>query len=291
MLHYFLTGSEASRKTVIDYGQYVIDADDGRKTIVRFLDRGFTGHVSTSAFDHYYGPGRTPANAINALLDAYRLTDDEKFLGKADQLIRRCIHPADDLVSRNLLDAENRWFYTMFLQSLGKYIECKAERGGTDEMYAYAWNSFLHYARWAVKNEYPYLTKPERLEFPTETWDAQDMRKSEVFNLAALMTEGTEREQFLNRARFFFDSSVSSLSAKETRTLCRPVVLLLTHGSSQAWFDREPLEVWPPPGPMVSDLGEPTRFEGQKQRALRKAKFLTLTGAAIGLLLLALYLT
>ena len=32
----------------------------------------------------------------------------------------------------------------------------------------------------------PVLDKPEMLEFPNETWAAQDMRKSEVFKFAAV---------------------------------------------------------------------------------------------------------
>jgi hypothetical protein len=43
MLHYFLTGDEASRQTVIDLAQFVMDIDDGRKTIFRFLIRATPG--------------------------------------------------------------------------------------------------------------------------------------------------------------------------------------------------------------------------------------------------------
>ncbi len=60
-------------------------------------------------------------------------------------------------------------------------------------MYAYARASLLHYARWMAEHEYPYLEKPEILEYPTETWAAQDMRKSEIFDYAARHTTGAER--------------------------------------------------------------------------------------------------
>ena len=102
--------------------------------------------------------------------------------------------------ARNLLDAENRWFYTMFLQALGRYLDYKAELGQLDFMYAYARASLLHYARWMAEHEYPYLDKPEILEYPTETWAAQDMRKSEIFKYAARHATGAERERFLERA-------------------------------------------------------------------------------------------
>ena len=33
-------------------------------------------------------------------------------------------------------------------------------------MYAYARASLLHYARWMADHEVPYLSRPERLEYP-----------------------------------------------------------------------------------------------------------------------------
>ena len=177
-----------------------------------------------------------------ALLDGHRLTDESRFLDKAEELIRRCIHPSDDVPARNLLDAENRWFYTMFLQSLGRYLDYKAEHGQLDFLYAYARASLLHYARWMAEHEYPYLEKPEILEYPTETWAAQDMRKSEVFDYAARHAAGAERERFRERAEFFFRTSTTTLSAMPTRTLCRPVVLMLSYGFQRAYFRRSPEE-------------------------------------------------
>src|SRR5262249_19709435 len=181
----------------MELSQYAIDTDDGRKTIFRWLDRGPTGHATSSGSPLYHGPGRAPANSVNALLDGHRLTGERRFLDKAEQLIRRCIHPADDIPPRDLLDAENKWFYTMFLQALGRYLDYKAELGELDFLYAYARASLLHYCRWMTEHEYPYLDKPEKLEYPTETWAAQDMRKSEVFKYAAKHASGDERDRFL----------------------------------------------------------------------------------------------
>ena len=70
-----------------------------------------------------------------------------------------------------------------------------------------------------VDHEYPYLERPEILEYPTETWAAQDMRKSEVFRMAALHTRSDdERRRFLERAEHFFASCVSQL---ETHAVAR----------------------------------------------------------------------
>ena len=79
---------------------------------------------------------------------------------------RRCIHPDDDPDALDLLDAENRWSYTVFLQALGKYLEHRADRGLVDAHYAYARAVLLKYAEWMSANERPYLDSPERLEYP-----------------------------------------------------------------------------------------------------------------------------
>ncbi len=276
MLHYFMTGERASRDVAIDLGRWVIDMDDGRKTLFRWLAGGATGLASASGSMSYHGPGRGPANSILACLVAARLTNAPEYAAKADALIRRCIHPEDDVNARNLLDVEPRWYYTVFLQSLGWYLHQKGELGRLDEMYAYARASLLRYARWMAVHERPYLDRPEVLEFPTETWAAQDIRKADVFLWAAQHTTAHERAQFLERARHFFEYSVSTLATKPTRHYTRPVVLLLTSGIRSGWFGvnasalPEPAGVQPPPaGP------PPASFESQKTRAKRHALIVT----------------
>jgi hypothetical protein len=279
MLHYFLTGNEAARQAAIGLAQWVINMDDGQQTVFKWLSREYTGLASKSRDPSYHGPGRGAANSIAVLLDGHRLTKEKRFLDKAEQLIRRCIHPNDDIDARNLLDAENRWFYTMFLQSLGRYLFYKAEREELDDHYAYARAALSHYARWMVDHEYPYLTKPDLLEFPTETWAAQDMRKSEVFKLAALCSNGEERQRFVERADFFFKYSVETLQSMPTRSLCRPVVLMLNFGYMHAWFKQHPDASFPQPATNSPEFGTPSIFVPQKTIALRRAKRIVVIGS------------
>lgn len=290
LLHYFLTGSEDSKSAVIQLGKYVIDADDGTRSALRFLDRGFTGHVSENGLDRDHGPGRSSANSIESLLNSHRLTHDPVFLEKAEQLIRRCIHPHDDLVARRLGDAEDRWYYTVFLQALGRYLDYKVELGQLDFMFQYARASLLHYSDWAAHNERPYLENPEELEFPTETWAAQDMRKSEVFKIAAKYAPRPDFARYADRAREFFDVSLAGLAKFPSRTSCRPLILMLTFGYWQASFDRS-CELAPDLPESHPDFGKPSRFVPQRERAKRKLLLLTLlfaasTLTALGLLIL-----
>lgn len=278
MLHYFLTGDLQSREAAVGLAQWVINMDDGQQTPFRWLAGGHTGLATQSGSPFYHGPGRGAANSLSALIDAHQLTGDPAFLGKADEVIRRSVHPEDDIDAHQLRDAERKWFYTMFLQALGKYLDYKIERGQVDAMYGYARATLLHYARWMADHEYPYLEKPEILEYPTETWAAQDIRKSDVFAHAAAHAGGAERERFIERAAFFFRYSIDTLLQMPTRTLTRPVVLLLTNG----WACASVRRTAEPCGAALDTEGivlPPRRaFTPQKVRAIRRAKQI---GAAI----------
>ena len=287
MLHYFLTGDVRSRDAAIGLARFVVAMDDGRKTIFRWLARGCTGLATASGSFTYHGPGRAGGNSLNALVDGHRLSGDPEFLRKADEIIRRCVHPADDIEARQLLDAERKWFYTVFLQSLGKYLDYKAEIGALDEMYAYARAALLHYAHWMALHEYPYLDKPEILEYPNETWAAQDLRKSDVFFLAAKHVAASERAAFLERANFFYEHSIKALSTMPTATLARPMVLLLRHGAMYKYFRRTAHAVSPEPTTHSTDFGPPQVFVPQKIAAIATAKRLcyAVGGALAGVLM------
>jgi hypothetical protein len=119
-------------------------------------------------------------------------------------------------------------------------------------------------------HEYPYLEKPEILEYPTETWPAQDMRKSEIFNYASRHATGDERARFVERARYFFSYVTTTLTSMPTRTLARPVVLLLSFGFTRAYFDTHPEDAAPASDPWVEPDRRPP-FVPQRIRAKRRA--------------------
>jgi len=143
-------------------------------------------------------------------------------------------------------------------------------------------------------HEYPYLQKPEILEYPTETWAAQDMRKCEVLDLAAKYAETSEeRGRFVERARYFFTQSVETLHQWPTKTWTRPVVLMLSYGYAHLWHEanREALPLLPPVGAV--DFGDPAHFEPQKTIAIRRAKMLIAAAgvAALAFVAAVMYLT
>ena len=287
MLHHFLTGSERSRSAVIQLANWVLDMDDGRKSRFRWIDRRDTGLASVTRSPDFVGPGRGAGNSINALLDAHRLTGEPRYLEKADALIARSVHPDDDPAAIDPLDAENRWSYTVFLQALGKYLDYRADRGLIDANYEYARAALLKYAMWMCANERPYLDAPERLEFPTETWAAQDIRKAAVFEFAARHTtdEGT-KACFLARADGFVEYAVSYLKQSPTATLTRPLVLLLAYGFQRPMGDVA--------APIAAKAGLPVAVEAVPRQMFtplrqRLARRLAWAGAGLSAAMLMLF--
>lgn len=287
LLHrYFSTGDRLARETMLASAQWVLDADDGSKTVFRWLDRGATGLATKTREFNYHGPGRGAGNSLNALIDAYRLTREAKYLAKAHEIVRRTVHPANDFAKLKLLDAENRWSYTVFLQALGKYLECLVEFDRVGAEYAYARAALLAYARWMAAHEHPILDKPDELEYPNETWAAQDVRKSDVFLFAALHSEGEERVRFVERSRSFLERSLESLATFPTKSYVRPVILLMHYGPMAFWWNATG-GAERPHGPAVTDFGRQAAFVPQKTRAIAKAKKIVVGGGAAVLVLAA----
>ena len=279
LLHYYLTGNTPSRNAVVQLADWVVAMDEGPLTVFRWLSRSATGLATSTESPLYHGPGRGAGNSIATLLDGFRLTGSRRYIDKAESLIHRCIHPSDDIDVLELTDAERRWSYTVFLQVLGRYLDEKQLRGEIDAAFTYARASLLHYARWMALHERPYLERPEILEFPTETWAAQDMRKSEVLNLAARHAPADQRAILRERSRHFFRTSVETLLGSPTRTLTRPLVLILSNGHTYSALSRaEPVSVHIPD----VDFGQPAAFIPQKEVARRRARAIA-AGLAVAL--------
>ncbi len=262
MEYYFLTGDQVAKETVLGLGDWVMNMDARTGGLIGAIDPRPRGLCSMTVSWNYHGPGRGCGNSINALLDAYVLSRDDKYWFKAEELIRRSIHPYDDIESRNLRDIEHRWSYTVFLQILGKYLDLKVERRQLDSMYAYARASLLHYARWMLAHEVPYLSVLDQVEIPTETWPAQDIRKSNVFMFAAKYSDEATRKDFVARSQFFFERCVGDLLQFQTCTLTRPVVLMLTNGYMHSYCANNPLEAAPAPDEAY-EFAAPRTFKPQ----------------------------
>jgi hypothetical protein len=227
------------------------------------IDSGPTGLASVSR--NYHGPGRGGGNSINALLDAYKLCNDRGLVVKAEELIQRCIHPADDIQAHRLDEPETRWSYLVFLQALGKYLEFKLELGEVDYCYHYARMSLLRYAGWMLDNEVPYKDVLHKVEIPTETWPAQDIRKCHVLYLASKYADPATRVALKKRAAVFFERCIQDLLGFDTAYLTRPLVILCVYGYVHSFFQKQG-DPSVPDAVHGYDFGEPRVFHPQRDR-------------------------
>lgn len=266
LYYYLLSGDIQAKEAVIELANWVIEMDKGDKSIFCIFDHGPTGLATQTVDPMYHGPGRGAGNSINALIDAYTLTNNRKYLFKAEELIRRTIHPKDNIEKLKLNDPEFRWSYLVYLQVLDKYLCLKLELNEIDWMYFYGRDSLIHYGKWILKNEVPYKDVLHKVKIPTETWPAQDIRKAYVLNCVAKYTSPKERKLFLHKAKFFFNRCLEDLLKFDTAYLTRPMVILCVFGFQQAYFDNIKNSFPDIPLKHNYDFGEPEPFIPQKYR-------------------------
>jgi hypothetical protein len=236
--YFYLTGDVEAADAVLELAGWVIRMDDGSRTLLGLIDGGPSGMASQTVSPLYHKPGRGAGNSINALIDAYRLSDERHYMTKAEELIQRCIHPEDDINALKLDQPEFRWSYLVFLQVLGKYVEVKLELGETDYLFFYARDSLLHYADWMVNNETPYKNVLHKVEIPTETWPAHDIRKCHILHLAGKYGCPERRLVYQEKARFFFEHCLTDLLSFGTSSLTRPLVILAAYGYVHPYFEQ-----------------------------------------------------
>jgi len=159
----------------------------------------------------------------------------------------------------------------MFFSIVARYLGLKAEAGELDANYAYARASLVHYARWMLDHERPYFDHPEKLEYPTETWAAQEFRKANVLRLAAAHIDEPLRSCLLTRAEEWAERGWHDLLRFESRRVARVIALLLIEGTRDAFFCRSEPERAPAPFTEYA-FGVPETFVPQRRRVLSQLK-------------------
>ena len=86
-------------------------------------------------------------------------------------------------------------------------------------------------------NEYPYLKKPEILEFPNHTWTAQDIRKVNVLLMAAYYSPKSE-PGYLQKAKEIYQYILDKLSTESTRTYTRILAILMQNHGTVTFFEQ-----------------------------------------------------
>ena len=286
LFHYYLTGNPQSRDAVVELADWVLNMDDGTQTIFSLVDDEPSGLASATKDPDFHGPGRGSGNSVNALLDAWFLTNERRYLDKADELIRRVVHPKQDLNSLDLLNSEKRWSYPVFLMALARYLDAKIEMDELDEMYAYGVATMQHYGRWMADSERPALSCPDELEYVTEAWAVQDVRKANALRLCAQFeTDMHWVDRMRSKGAEIAAASWRDLYKFEDRYNARAISVLMTEGLRDAWHQNNPPRTVPPAPQWVGDFGSWQMFVGQRDRVkngLKEPKsLLTMAGRAM----------
>ena len=283
LYYYYMTGDESAKDTVLDLVSWVEKGltigcgviatieEHIKKTILSLKQRMASSHRATIPF-LFDGPGRASGNALSVLLDAYELTKAERYLHLAEKLIRNCVCPGEDISARDMLNPNTRQMYTIFLHSLALYLEKKKEIGQRDNMFAYARDVLLDYAYWMLKNEYLFLNKPELLDYPNyATRSAQDIRKANVFLFARQYEpDKKHRDDLFEKADFFYNSSLKYLKALKSKTLTRPIAIVMSVGYIWPYFNKLSVE----PDPLDNQTGYPaTDTKIKKNKTDSRAPF------------------
>ncbi|WPL17725.1 hypothetical protein Thiowin_02764 [Thiorhodovibrio winogradskyi] len=247
-LHHLLTGCEQSKAAVLQLTDWITRYYDGTDSVLELawalINRRVPG--LKNPFTGQYPLDRGTGNFINAKLDAYWVTGNPAYLDDAGRIIRHSIHPRDDIARGNLSNVEDAWFYTVLLQGVIRYLWFKEQRDQPDDHWGYAVHSLLHYADWMLAHEYLYLDKPEILEFPNQTWTAQDLRKACIL-YAAARYHPTNRNAMRETAHAFETEIQRRLANHQETALTRVQAILLqnlpmlTHyRQSPAWLEPLP---------------------------------------------------
>lgn len=240
LYHYFLTGTEASRQAVLDLANWMVANHEGNGGILeqllaikkqelpklKALLRG------ERPSPHRYPFTRGTGNYLNAVLDAWHMTGEQAWIDKAEAIINDTIHPADDLKQRDLLNAEVAWSYLILLLSIAKYLGLKQQHQQYDSHYQFALDAFSHYTRWMLDHEQPFLSKPEQLEFPNDTWAAQDIRKAMLMFIAAQF-DPTLSDRYLTKAQEWMSYVTDKLKTSPEGYNARVLVILMQNYGPQ----------------------------------------------------------
>jgi hypothetical protein len=226
--HYLLTGNENSKKAVLQLAGWITYSFEGSQSFLAklFAIKQSGNHGVKNHLLEQYPLDRGTGHYIIALLDAYDLTQDQTYLTRAFKIVSNTFHPNDDISLRGFDNIEATWFYTVFLQSVGRFLLVKERMNQLDDDFYYARDSMLHYAEWMLRNELPYLEQVDKLEFPNTTWAGQELRKVGIFYMANYYSP-IKNNMLIDKAAYFYQHILNTLQDDVNNDYTRILVLLM----------------------------------------------------------------
>jgi len=235
MYHFFMTGYKPSKEAVLKLANWMIHIHDGGQGLLASINstknrelKKLINLAKGQEINPYHFPlSRGTGNYINVLLDAFLVSNDVMHIRRIETIIPNTLHPFDDINKRNLGDIEETWSYTILLQSLARFAQVKEELNSLDKHYYYACSAFCHYAEWMLAHEQTYFSRVDILEFPNHTWVAQEIRKLNIFSIAAQYSDKHMQQRFNERANEFREYITKTLENSPEKHYTRIQVILL----------------------------------------------------------------
>ena len=232
---YFLTGDRRYREAALGLASWIERLHEGDGAILQLLERLVRKELKTFGallLRHRVPKFRYPftrgtGNYVNAMVDGYLLTGERRFLTTGANIIRMTAHPAELPAERDLLDIERNWSYLIMLQSVCRFIAvCRSDSLEADSA-EYCQQLVLVFAKWMADSEQPFLSQAALLDFPNETWAAQDIRKAWVLSAAAKLDSSAFRQEFEERSCAFESYVAGALNGRPNAAHTRIIVLLM----------------------------------------------------------------
>ncbi|WP_207613360.1 hypothetical protein [Alteromonas sp. 5E99-2] len=223
-LHYLLTGYTPSYQASLKLSKWIETLYEGDNTFVALALSIKNRHRADlkQLTSGQYPLDRGTGNYIQAMLDRYELTGKQSLLFKVQHIICSTISNEDNIADRDFSNVENTWFYTVFLQAVCRYLYISSNEKNLYEINRHILSSLLHYGAWMIGNEYLYLDKPDILEFPNQTWTAQDLRKLCIlqFILPFLADTSKIEQQITEFTQVILKRLEGDDESETTRVLC-----------------------------------------------------------------------
>lgn len=192
-------------------------------------------NIGFKAPGYKYPLDRGTANFIIALIDHYELTTQPELLSEIAEIIRHTFHPNEDIAARDLKNVEQSWFYTIFLQAVVRYLLLKESLEQNDADYWYARDGLMHYGRWMLHNESYYLDSPEQLEFPNDTWCAQEIRKANLFYYCHYFAN-ENNPAYIQKAQAYYSYIAQRLATSSETQHTRILAILMQNDGVEQKF-------------------------------------------------------
>ena len=140
---------------------------------------------------------------------------------------------------RDLLDVENRWSYLVLLAALFRYLYLKRQIDSYDEQYEYTKESVLRYTHWMLSNERPFMEDKSQLEFPNDTWVAQDVRKAMLMFQASEL-DHENADQYRKLGQKWLEEHTETLKHSKERHFSRILIILMQNYGPQLLASTSP---------------------------------------------------